>query len=431
MECVHSDPASQPAGPTEVAGGGPALLVLSAVLPPQAMGGGAVGDGRGGGRALRRRVHLIPQSVLAKEEVDEPGHAPHHLVEDLWKFEEGGNRSVHGLTGCLLERRQSSKHRGIGHLHRVAQGVEHPEPALDQGRGLDALQDLRIVHVLLGQVPEVGQVAGRVEVAGEGEGEGEHELAPLLGQAGVVPPVQAQLPEGLPEARRGEEHDAGSQPCLEQHMDQQVREHGAQAGPRDLHRRREEGVSHCEQVSGDGLPGLLRELGTRPHEDGVRDLEHASAQVEVRVAGVHREGEVCRVHGPVPRDEELAEVVEDDDGIVAGVLHDRRRDAVARGEESRQPVLVNIDTGGDEVVGGERQAQAVAHHLHRPLHLLSGAQRAGRLDCAGSLSARLQDVHQRTDDGQHHFPAHGGREDVQDVVRRGALLNGVREGHPL
>ena len=248
------------------------LFVLFAVPATQPHGRPPMQHGRVGGVAVRQQLRGVDQLILwqllTKEEVHQSTHALHGLMKDGREpREERGEGVAPDFGGRLLEGGERQKNGGSGELHGVAQRVQHAEPALDQRVWADSLQDVGIVRILLGEGVEVGQAVGGVEVAEEGEGEGVHESAPLGGQTAVLPPAQAELAQRLPQLGGWEEKNAGPQPDLEEHVDELVGEHGAQAELQGVQGRGEEDISHREQVSGDGLPGLLTQFWARPQDE--------------------------------------------------------------------------------------------------------------------------------------------------------------------
>ena len=110
------------------------------------------------------------------------------------------------------------------------------------------------------------EVARGVEVDHHLQREGVHESAPLAGQAAMVAPAKTQLSQRLPEVRGGEEGGAGTQPRLKENVDELIGEPGGQVGGGG-EGRGEEGVSHTEEVFGDGFPGRLGQLAAWLHEN--------------------------------------------------------------------------------------------------------------------------------------------------------------------
>ena len=192
-----------------------------------------------------------------------------------------------------------------------------------------------------------------------------HELVPALDHAAVVPPPGAEVSERLPEVRRREAVDARLQPGLEEHVDQRLAEEAPEATGKAG--RRENRVSRVEKAGEEGGPRLSGETGVRPHYDRMGDLQHSFAEEGLVV-------EEDTVRQFLTRHEELVQLLEDDLGVVIGVLLDGARDGLPWRVERAQPVVVDLDALLHEHLLREGQGQPVSHHLHGPLRLLRGGE---------------------------------------------------------
>ena len=109
-------------------------------------------------------------------------------------------------------------------------------------------------------------------------GEAVHELVPLLHNAVMVAPGTALLSERLPQIWGGEATDAGTQPCLKEHVDQAVTENCAEAGVVWVDGRNKKDVGDLQEVPEKSSPGFTRQLHIRSLYNVVCYLEYPPAQ---------------------------------------------------------------------------------------------------------------------------------------------------------
>ena len=91
----------------------------------------------------------------------------------------------------------------------------------------------------------------------------------------------------------------------------------------------------------------------------------------------------------LPWDKEMVEVSDDLLGIVVGVLQHRPWNTdLGVGEQSREPLAVDVDTVPDDQMILQRQTEAMADDLHAPVDLLLSLQRRG-LGLGGDGDAKV------------------------------------------